>query len=315
VHICKWQKGFNFKSFKKLEVKAESQQTSSHGLSHTHEEPKKKSKKTACSHDADETQNLDYHIFSFTFEQDGDQIFSVSFPDKVMFHEKINYKYSSCRLIIVKSNNDYDLTDGVSYIGGLYEHWERDYYIERTSLPKGKYYVFVEIDWHESVDDNQRMFNVTCYGAGRLIIDDQSQVYKKEFFLKKAFIAKLKYSRSGLGRITMKEKKAPLIKRYLEQNFPEGYNYVIILNQESEAVYKESQVFDKFDKIELCAPHKGNKYSIAVGPFQDEIVLMKAHRGSNFQPGIGKKQVMLGDTKLRQMALENEFKVTRQDTP
>jgi len=43
------------------------------------------------------------------------------------------------------------MIDGVEYIKGLYEHWERDYYLERKNLKPGKYLIYVEFDWHESV--------------------------------------------------------------------------------------------------------------------------------------------------------------------
>jgi hypothetical protein len=47
--------------------------------------------------------------------------------------------------------NDYDTTDGVEWLQGLYEHWERDYYIELNDIMPGKYLGYVEFDWHESV--------------------------------------------------------------------------------------------------------------------------------------------------------------------
>ena len=122
------------------------------------------------------------------------------------------------------------MTDGVQYIGGMYQHWERDYYIEKSNLKAGKYFVFVEIDWHEVVKPELQTFCVTCYGNGKVQIADNSSEHKKEEFLKAAFIAKLDYSRKGLIRETMADKGAPLIKRYLECNHSEGYNYIIIKN-------------------------------------------------------------------------------------
>jgi hypothetical protein len=49
--------------------------------------------------------------------------------DKSQYPKSQNYKYSSARFILVHPKNNYDLNDGVDYIDGLYEHWERDYYI------------------------------------------------------------------------------------------------------------------------------------------------------------------------------------------
>lgn len=66
----------------------------------------------------------------------------------------------------MKLINDSDLEDGVEFIKGLYEHWERDYYIECQNLNPGKYMAFVEMDWHESVQAKDKCFNLTTYGSG-----------------------------------------------------------------------------------------------------------------------------------------------------
>ena len=43
--------------------------------------------------------------------------------------------------------------------------------------------------------------------------------------------------------------------------------------------------FDKFDHLEMCKPHSGQKYEITVGPGSTEVALIKADRGSDFSPG------------------------------
>ena len=60
-------------------------------------------------------------------------------------------------------------------------------------------------------------------------------------------------------------------------------------------------------------PHSGKSYDIRVGPMMSEIVLIKAYRGANYQPGVGKNKVILGDSVLRKMALESGFKVNRKN--
>ena len=114
-----------------------------------------------------------FHLFSFTFDTDGPQTFAISLKDKSAFPKNQNYKYSSARFIVVKSNNDFDLMDGVTFVGGKYDHWERDYYIE-CDLKAGKYFTFVEIDWHESVKENQRSFVISSYGPGESIIEEET---------------------------------------------------------------------------------------------------------------------------------------------
>ena len=129
------------------------------------------------------------------------QTFSVSLPDKNNFPRDQDYKYSSVRFIVVKPENGFDLNDGVKYIGGLYAHFERDYYIENLTLPAGKYIAFVEFDWHDSVKFDARDFTMTCYGAGQTRITDETEVYSVRDFLKATFISKLSVTRKGLHRI------------------------------------------------------------------------------------------------------------------
>jgi len=64
----------------------------------------------------------------------------------------------------------------------------------------------------------------------------------------------------------MAEQGAPLIKRYLDCNFEEGYIYVIIENKDDEAVYMESLEFDKFENMEMCYPYQGERFDVEVGP-------------------------------------------------
>lgn len=87
-----------------------------------------------------------------------------------------------------------------------------------------------------------------------MLFYDISTTIKKEEFLKATFIAKLKKTKIGLHRIDMADKQAPLIKRYFECNFPEGYMYVIIKNEDPEASYIEKGAFDKFYRLDMCQP-------------------------------------------------------------
>lgn len=66
--------------------------------------------------------------------------------------------------------------------------------------------------------------------------------------------------------------------------------------------------FDKFDRLEMCAPHTGQRFEMTVGPGSTEIVLIKADRGSDFSPGHQLKNVILGDLALRELCIETDFK-------
>ena len=73
--------------------------------------------------------------------------------------------------------NDFDMSDGVEFMSGLFEHWERDYYIEKENLPPGKYLAFIEIDWNENLQTDQYSFSLTCYGQGDTLIEDETPNY------------------------------------------------------------------------------------------------------------------------------------------
>ena len=73
---------------------------------------------------------------------------------------------------------------------------------------------------------------MTTYGDGYTKIEDETDRFDKVDFLKKCFISKLSVNRDGIMFTDMAEKGAPNIERYAEQNFPDGYNYVIILNKD-----------------------------------------------------------------------------------
>ena len=61
------------------------------------------------------------------------------------------YEYSNCRIIVVKLNNERDMSKGVTFIKGTKGYQERDAYLELPNLDKGVYYAYVEMDWHDSV--------------------------------------------------------------------------------------------------------------------------------------------------------------------
>lgn len=58
----------------------------------------------------------------------------------------------------------------------------------------------------------------------------------------------------------MSDEGAPLIKKYSCSKTAEGYNFVIIINNEKDASVKEEHSFQKFENISLVAPEQGNSF-------------------------------------------------------
>ena len=62
-----------------------------------------------------------------------------------------------------------ELQDGqIEFIKGTKGYQDRDTYVEIENCQKGKYYVFVEMDWDPYVLKNkdEAWFSLTCYGPG-----------------------------------------------------------------------------------------------------------------------------------------------------
>lgn len=75
----------------------------------------------------------------------------------------------------------------------------------------------------------------------------------------------------------MSKKGAPLITRYECNTAPEGYNYVIIQNNDETAIFKESVEYIEFSGLTICGKQgSSNKYELIVGPGGTQTVLMKA---------------------------------------
>lgn len=275
IHICKYVHGYVFKNLRKQET----------------------------------TQK--FHVFDATLVKSGNYTFSISQKDKNCYEYGREVKYSSCRFILVKLVNDLDMSKGVEFVKGCFESWERDYYLECKNLKAGKYQAFAEFDWDKGTQEEEKVFNITSYGIGPVMFTDVSATINKEEFLKAAFIAKLKKTQIGLHKIDMTDKLAPKIKRYFECNFPEGYMYVIIKNNDPEATYFERVTFDKFQRLDMCPPHSGHSYQISVGPQFTNIVLIRAKRGANFTIESLHQNVFLGDKALREICLNENFKVSR----
>lgn len=61
------------------------------------------------------------------------------------------------------------MNDGdIQFVSGTKGYQDRDTYIEMENCQKGKYYVFVEMDWDPYVEKNpdDAWFSLTCYGPG-----------------------------------------------------------------------------------------------------------------------------------------------------
>lgn len=135
--------------------------------------------------------NCTYNLIKLRVPKKGEHTFSVSQTGERMFARSKEYKYSSCRMILLKLNNGKDLSGGVTYIRGDKGYEDRDAYIELKELDLGTYYLFVEMDWQKTTAEEDRVYSVTSYGESDVLFEkDMQSEQPKEQFLKIAFMAK-----------------------------------------------------------------------------------------------------------------------------
>lgn len=85
-----------------------------------------------------------YECFELVVPTPGEYTFSISQKAKKMYPKNSGYKYSSCRLFLVKTD-----TGGKSlhYIKGALGLAKRDTFLQIENLEEGEYLLYCEIDW------------------------------------------------------------------------------------------------------------------------------------------------------------------------
>jgi hypothetical protein len=94
---------------------------------------------------------------------------------------------------VVRCDNG-ELQDGqIEFIKGTKGYQDRDTYVEIENCQKGKYYVFVEMDWDPYVLKNkdEAWFSLTCYGPGTTSLREINGLNKVQV-LKTIFTSKIK---------------------------------------------------------------------------------------------------------------------------
>ena len=210
------------------------------------------------SHEKVKSNMYDFNLIKFQICDGGPQTISISQKDERCMNRRSLYEYSNCRIIVMKLLNNQDMKNGVTFLKGTKGYQERDTYIEFDNLNRGTYYAYVEMEWHDSVTYEQRQFNITNYGQGKTIFKGDQDTFKYtngtdqyEQILFQAFHSKCQQQMDDIQVTNMEEKRAPLITKYECNSATEGFNFVIIENKESEAVYKENVEYTTADGLEI----------------------------------------------------------------
>ena len=156
----------------------------------------------------------------------------------------------------MKIEEDADNIDGlrVKYMKGA-QGWDRESHAHFANLPKGEYYVYVELDWDKNTQDTE--FCVTCYGASRtFFLRDEKSLFEQNKLLSKAYASKAEQMLEGVTSQDFASKGAPDIRKY-KAMCEEGYGFVYIVNKEKDASFKEKVQYNKFDGLTMCKPQQG----------------------------------------------------------
>lgn len=205
------------------------------------------------------------------------------------------------------------ISSGVTFIKGTKGYQDRDTYIEVEDLEKGTYYLFVEMEWNDVTPSAEKSFNVTDYGPGKTsFLADESANYTLKKVLTEVYLSKACQRPEDVEVKPMASKKAPLITRYECNQAPEGYNFVLVENEDPEARYRESVDYTTFEGLSiLFLGSEEHKYDLDVGPGETKIILMRAEiQGFNMAASMT-ATVLHGDNKLKQMCMDNDKKTQR----
>jgi hypothetical protein len=71
------------------------------------------------------------------------------------------------------------------------------------------------------------------------------------------------------------DENAEKIKKYSCSKSGEGYNWILVKNDETDVTLVEDVTYPKFDGLTLCAPEKGNSFKLEAGPGEQKIVMIK----------------------------------------
>jgi calpain-15 len=244
IQICKFQNEFSFTSFK-------------------------------CKH----TQ-VGYHLVKMQVGQAGHHTVSVSQKDERCFPRNSGYEYNNCRFILMQLKDAHGISSGVTFMKGTKGYQDRDTYIEMDDLEKGTYYLFVEMEWNDTTPSAERCFNVTDYGPGKTsFLADEAGAYSIDKVLCEVYLSKACPTSGAAPEDVevkpMTAKKAPLITRYECNQAPEGYNFVLVANEDPEARYRESVDYGTFEGLQILGSDE-HKYDLDVGPGETKIILMRA---------------------------------------
>ena len=140
--------------------------------------------------------------------------------------------------------------------------------------------MFVEFDWPDNAEHTE--FCVNCYGeAQTYFLRDEKNLFNKDDVIRQLMGSCAEQGLAEQKVTTFESQGSPDIKKYFAMT-EEGYGYVHVVNDDPEAVYKESINYTKFEKLELQKPFRGTSYEIEVKPGERKTVVIRQNDPTGF---------------------------------
>lgn len=179
------------------------------------------------------------------------------------------------KIDLENTNIDEDGEDiQLEYLKGNKSFQSRDTHIEIENLEPGEYYLYVEFDWQEATTDTK--FVVTFYGESEadFLRDEMLLFPRKRDILEHMFKSKALQEGQKVKIQDMSNYGKENIKKYQAQANDEGYLFVMVKNDDEQAVYVEHCSYEPFTGLTFLEPEKGTAYSIEVQPGKFYVVIM-----------------------------------------
>ena len=163
--------------------------------------------------------------------------------------------------------------------------------------------MFVEFDWPDNAEHTE--FCVNCYGeAQTYFLRDEKNLFNKDDVIRQLMGSCAEQGLAEQKVTTFESQGSPDIKKYFAMT-EEGYGYVHVVNDDPEAVYKESINYTKFEKLELQKPFRGTSYEIEVKPGERKTVVIRQNDPTGFGMAsqIMMSAVIHGPKKMEQLCV------------
>jgi hypothetical protein len=206
----------------------------------------------------------EYSLFRVVTKREGFHTFAVSQYGNRLLPRKADYKYANVVAYLVKENprcpNSFK---DCTLVEASITRQDRDTYLEVEDLPRGAYWLYVEIEWQPSTHKNLKSnlsYSVNCYGVGDVDFGEDLAASHDQVDVLSSFLsAYCEYHHElGDGVVKVDDSQYDGMLIWEESNYWEtGYNFKLVHNTTDDQV------------MVLCHSHLDFKNGLIIKPGSD----------------------------------------------